>query len=228
MATASATSSAASPPRITKETIDEFNYFVLFGLVEKDSSSVDVDAAALRRVYRRLSLCFHPDKDNSPEARHAFEVVRTALETLIDPQKREAYQKSLRGGGSRSEDGEAAEQQKRRAQQAQEDAQLAADLLLQREYETAAKEAAARLARQEREEASRRMISELTSSLDTPLKQLEEELVRDWDIDAATLAMKEGEVARLLQKLAAAHPEEHSAASAAPFHERKRVRDDAD
>ncbi|KAG5494465.1 hypothetical protein GH5_02487 [Leishmania sp. Ghana 2012 LV757] len=213
----------AQPQLITKDNIDTFNYFQLFGLAtpapsapaaagcssggDTGNSASVIDVAAVRRVYRRLSLRFHPDKDGSDEARHAFEVVRTALETVIDSAKLAAYTKTLVevGGDATSSavPGEEA-RQRQRAQQAHDEAQWAADMLAQRAQERLAKEAAARQAAQEREEAAQQLLSELTSSLNTPFQLMEAELVRDWDVDEEMVAMKTKEVMKLLRQLASA------------------------
>nr|CAJ2480024.1 unnamed protein product [Leishmania braziliensis] len=210
-------------PHITKDNIDTFNYFQLFGLVTPTTSSTAtaagsngggndvtlsvIDVAAVRRTYRRLSLRFHPDKDDSDEARHAFEVVRTALETIIDSTKLAAYVKTLDtacgGAGSGGHPGEEA-RQRQRAQQAHVEAEWAADMLIQRAQERLAKEAAARQAAQEREEAAQQLLSELTSSLNTPFQLMEAELVRDWDVDEEMVSMKTKEVMKLLHQLASA------------------------
>ncbi|KAG5469554.1 hypothetical protein LSCM1_02777 [Leishmania martiniquensis] len=208
-------------PHITKENIDAFNFFQIFGLPTPTASSPAasagsrrggsgdvipvIDVAAVRRVYRRLSLRFHPDKDNSDEARHAFEVVRTALETVIDSTKLAAYIKTLVEVSSDTPTSAVADEearQRQRAQQAQDEAQWAADILVQRAQERLAKEAAERQAAQEREEAAQRLLSELTSSLNTPFQLMEAELVREWDVDEEMLAMKTEEVRKLLRQLA--------------------------
>lgn len=207
-----ATASASSSLHITKHNIDSFDYFQLFNLTLPASAATaaaaaeDIDMPTVRRIYRRFSLRFHPDKDDSAEARHAFEVVHSALETIIDPVKRAAYlqrisEKNDSGAGAAvtfDED----QRQRQRTQQAQEEALWAADQLNQREQQRLAKEAAARQAAQEREEAAQRLLSELTSSLNTPFQQMEAELVRDWDVDDEMMQMKLAEVTRLLQQLA--------------------------
>lgn len=209
--TTAAAGAVGQSPHITKDNIDTFDYFQLFGLVRPAAGATpDIDVAAVRRVYRRLSLRFHPDKDDSDEARHAFEVVHTALETIIDAVKLAAYVKSqaeaaaspsAAGAGHGSEE---AVRQRQRAQQAQDEAQLAADQLAQRAQERVAREAAARQAAQEREEAAQRLLAELTGSLHTPFQQMEAELVREWDVDAEMVATKTAEVLKLLRQLAPA------------------------
>ncbi|GET92027.1 Dnaj family-like protein [Leishmania tarentolae] len=211
---------AGQSSHITKENIDSFNYFQLFGIPTPMASSAvaatgssgsgndtfipEIDVAAVRRVYRRLSLRFHPDKDDSDEARHAFQVVRTALETIIDPTKLSGYMKTLVEEGSGADNSGVPGEEKRqrqRAHQAHVEAQLAADMLVQRAQERLAKEAAARQAAQEREEAAQRLLSELTSSLNTPFQLMEAGLVRDWDVDEEMVAMKTKEVMKVLRQL---------------------------
>ncbi|KAG5495245.1 hypothetical protein JKF63_02300 [Porcisia hertigi] len=230
---------------ITKENIGSFNYFELFGLVAPAAYSVvgspgkgcdaddvtipEVDVAAVRRIYRRLSLRFHPDKDDSDEARHAFEVVHTALETIIDSTKLSAYIKTLAkavgGAGSSGVPDEEA-RQRQRAQQEHDKADWAADMLVQRAQERLAKEAALRKAAQEREEAAQQLLSELTSSLNTPFQLMEAELVRDWDVDEEMVAMKTKEVMKLLDQLEPADSA-WTSYSVGQGESRKRNRDDA-
>jgi curved DNA-binding protein CbpA len=200
-----------SSSHITKHNINSFDYFQLFGLTlpVDGVGAVDIDIAAVRRVYRRLSLRFHPDKDDSDEARYAFGVVHTALETVMDPVKRAAYIQERRAeaegvGGSSKGCADEDARQRQRTQQAQEEAQWAAEVLNQREQQRRAKEAAALQAAQEREEAAQRVLSELTSTLNTPFQQMEAELVRDWDVDEEMVEMKMNDVINLLRLLAPA------------------------
>ncbi|KPI86043.1 DNAJ family-like protein [Leptomonas seymouri] len=203
-------SSGSVSLHITKDNIESVDYFQLFGLSVpiNGAGTDDIDISTVRRVYRRLSLRFHPDKDSSDEARHAFEVLHTALETVIDPTKRADYIRSLsdaddaqRREGAASDDDV---RQRQRTQQAQEEAQWAADLLAQREQQRRAREAAVRQAAQEREEAAQRLLAELTSELNTPFQQMEAELVRDWDVDEEMVDMKMKDVWKLLRQLAPA------------------------
>lgn len=62
----------------------------------------DVDAAALKKAYRRLARQWHPDVNDSPEAADTFKDITTAYEVLSDPKKRSIYDSGgdpLSGGG---------------------------------------------------------------------------------------------------------------------------------
>jgi len=49
------------------------------------------DEAAIRQAYRRLARAYHPDVNDSPEARTLFEAVQSAYETLSEPLRRQTY-----------------------------------------------------------------------------------------------------------------------------------------
>ncbi|MFN3962358.1 MAG: DnaJ domain-containing protein, partial [Fimbriimonadaceae bacterium] len=51
----------------------------------------EADDAAVRQAYRRLARTYHPDVNDSPEARAQFEAVQSAYETLSEPLRRQAY-----------------------------------------------------------------------------------------------------------------------------------------
>jgi hypothetical protein len=62
------------------------NYYQHFG-----ASCQDLDLGQLKRLFRRLSLIYHPDKNPDPEAMENFVRLRTAYETLTDDKMREVY-----------------------------------------------------------------------------------------------------------------------------------------
>jgi hypothetical protein len=62
------------------------NYYQHFG-----ASCQDLDLGQLKRLFRRLSLIYHPDKNPDPEAMENFVRLRTAYETLTDDKRREVY-----------------------------------------------------------------------------------------------------------------------------------------
>eukprot|EP00796_Vickermania_ingenoplastis_P010575 gene10575-7345_t len=196
--------SGAEGPRrrqITKESITDCTYYEIFGL---EAKAATIDETELRRRYRRYSLSFHPDKDPSAAARNAFETVNRALETLLDPALRQQYDALLRSSSSGGDGGPggnsscAADEATRRAA---EGARFAEDLLRARaEEQRAAREATLRAA-EEKAKAARQLAHELTHSADTPFREMERELVREWNIDEALLRQKETEVRSLLRQL---------------------------
>jgi DnaJ-class molecular chaperone len=51
----------------------------------------DIDAAALRKTFRRLAIQFHPDKNSEPGADDRFKEISEAYEVLSDPDRRSVY-----------------------------------------------------------------------------------------------------------------------------------------
>lgn len=51
----------------------------------------DVDAAALKKAFRRLAIQFHPDRNDAPEAEDRFKEINEAYAVLSDPEKRARY-----------------------------------------------------------------------------------------------------------------------------------------
>lgn len=204
----------ASTSHITKHNIAQLSYYEVFHI---DPCTHEIDTTALRREYRRYSLMFHPDKDGSPEARAAFDVVAHALETLSDPALRKAYDAAQRqahshaaeassrmAGGASAFHGAATtthSAEAERLQRAEEDARSAEYVLRQKEQAYAMQSAEAERDREARSAAARRMLDELTNSLETPFQQMESALIDEWDINEELLDMKVLEVERLLAKV---------------------------
>lgn len=68
----------------------DYYYFLGIG---KDSSNEDI-----KKVYRKLSLKYHPDKNpNDDFFKNRFREVQEAYETLIDIEKRKVYDTNLQG-----------------------------------------------------------------------------------------------------------------------------------
>lgn len=63
------------------------NYYSLLG-VTRDSNPLEI-----KRVYRKLSLQIHPDKNPSPNASDEFEAIKQAYDVLMDMERREVYNK---------------------------------------------------------------------------------------------------------------------------------------
>ncbi|CAM9746289.1 unnamed protein product [Pylaiella littoralis] len=63
------------------------NYYQLLGL-RRGSSAIEI-----KRAYRQLSLELHPDKNPSQDAADKFSKMTSALEILMDSEKREIYDK---------------------------------------------------------------------------------------------------------------------------------------
>lgn len=186
---------------ITKDNIHRVNYYALFGLpmpvFTHTAASLTLDETEMRRRYRRFSLLFHPDKDASPAARAAFEYVNLALETLLDESLRREYDRTLRGGGGSSSTavlGDEALERRRAAAEAEE-------ILKARDAQQRAAREAERQAAEAKATYSRQLVEELTRSTDTPFREMEAALVRDWDIDEDLLLQKESEVMGFLQEL---------------------------
>lgn len=61
------------------------NHYAILG-VSHSASSSDIKSA-----YRRLARLYHPDVNTSPEATDKFALINSAYRTLIDPERRDAY-----------------------------------------------------------------------------------------------------------------------------------------
>ncbi|MCL7021528.1 hypothetical protein MKW94_008167 [Papaver nudicaule] len=52
----------------------------------------DVDIDTIKKLYKRMALLVHPDKNSSAAAESAFKLLQDALELLSDPEKRQIYE----------------------------------------------------------------------------------------------------------------------------------------
>lgn len=73
--------------------MSERNFYDVLG-VDKDASEQEI-----KKAYRKLSLQYHPDRNNDPEAESMFKEINAAHETLSDPAKRQQYDMEQQGGG---------------------------------------------------------------------------------------------------------------------------------
>ncbi|MCP9916324.1 DnaJ C-terminal domain-containing protein [Cyanobium sp. ATX 6F1] len=64
------------------------NYVDYYAALEVERGA---SAEEIRKAYRRLARCYHPDVSKEPDAEERFKAISEANETLSDPQKREAY-----------------------------------------------------------------------------------------------------------------------------------------
>lgn len=196
-----------SAPHITKENIANFSYYELFGLPTPTRaggggpSAVIKEEGELRKRYRRYSLLFHPDKDDSDAARVAFERVGTALETLLDPQLREAYDETLLDPRRASAPAASSARGASMQQRAAADAQYAEDILTARHAQMESERVAAQRAAEAKAAQARQIAEELTGGAEAPFKAMEAALVHEWNIDEELLEQKEREVRRRLREL---------------------------
>jgi curved DNA-binding protein CbpA len=61
------------------------DYYSILGV------SVTASELEIKRVYRRLAVKYHPDKNPSPEAEALFKEINEAYDVLGDPEKRQTY-----------------------------------------------------------------------------------------------------------------------------------------
>ncbi|KAH7944878.1 hypothetical protein HPB49_001566 [Dermacentor silvarum] len=68
------------------------NFYTFLGL------SPDVDTAAIKKAYRKLSLQYHPDKNKEPGSEEKFRKIVAVVEILKDEEKRKKYDAVLENG----------------------------------------------------------------------------------------------------------------------------------
>jgi curved DNA-binding protein CbpA len=61
------------------------DYYSILGV------SVTASELEIKRVYRRLAVMYHPDKNPSPEAESLFKEINEAYDVLGDPEKKRTY-----------------------------------------------------------------------------------------------------------------------------------------
>jgi DnaJ family protein C protein 1 len=68
------------------------NFYDFFGI------SQEFDSNELKKAYRKLSLMWHPDKSDDPEAEKKFRIIASINDVLKDEQKRDRYNQVLEFG----------------------------------------------------------------------------------------------------------------------------------
>jgi DnaJ-class molecular chaperone len=64
------------------------DYFELLG-VTRTSTTTDI-----KKSYRKLANQYHPDRNDTVEAKEKFQLIQKAYEIIVDPKKRSLYIKS--------------------------------------------------------------------------------------------------------------------------------------
>lgn len=64
------------------------DYFDVLGVSRKASTM------EIKKAYRKLANLYHPDRNDSNEAKDTFQNIQKAYEIISDPQKRKEYIKS--------------------------------------------------------------------------------------------------------------------------------------
>lgn len=67
-----------------------------------ETTAATFDETSVRKAYRKLAMRLHPDKNDDPAAKEAFQKVGEALQILTDIVKRAAYDASLRAPRKRA------------------------------------------------------------------------------------------------------------------------------
>lgn len=65
------------------------NYYNILN-VQSSASPADI-----KKAYRKLAMKYHPDRTSVPDAEEKFKQIAVAYETLIDEEKRTAYDETL-------------------------------------------------------------------------------------------------------------------------------------
>ena len=75
----------AEDAKIVREVLNAKDYYVMMG-VQRNFSDAD-----LKKAYKKKALKLHPDRNNAPKAKDAFQKINAAMECLSDPEKKRVY-----------------------------------------------------------------------------------------------------------------------------------------
>ena len=75
----------AEDAKVVREILNAKDYYQMIG-VEKSFTEND-----LKKAYRKKALKLHPDRNNAPGSKDAFQKINAAMECLSDPQKKRVY-----------------------------------------------------------------------------------------------------------------------------------------
>lgn len=74
--------------QLVKDILSKKNYYEILGVLK------DAKTEQIKKVYKKLALKLHPDKNLAPRADEAFKLVNKAFSCLVDEQKRTMYDRT--------------------------------------------------------------------------------------------------------------------------------------
>jgi len=73
---------------MNREVGDNMDHFEQLG-ISRASTTIEI-----KKAYRKLANKYHPDRNDSPEAKEKFQLIQQAYDVISDPKKRTVYLKS--------------------------------------------------------------------------------------------------------------------------------------
>ena len=71
--------------KLVREILSTKDYYKMLG-VDKKFTEAD-----LKKAYKKKAMKFHPDRNNAPRAKEAFQKINSAMECFSDPAKKRVY-----------------------------------------------------------------------------------------------------------------------------------------